>query len=680
VSSGTPARLLAALLLATLVVRPLAHGVPLSSVLVFWATALGQLIVPGVLLVHGARLARTRDAALLLGQGASLGLALQGMALLAGRALGVSWLPTVVAACAAALGLWLARRAPDRPDPEARGTSSLTLGVALLAALLQPLASARDPGEVPLDLLFHAGNAAELRHRWPLEDPRIAGIPLAYHLLAYALPVEAADHAAAPVADALLGLAPPLWVALLVLQTANAGRLLFGSATAGALGAALLVLHTDPGRFIGLAEDAFNSHLATGVYGSPTTVVGLVLLAALVIAIDAWLAEGRAGALAGVAILALGASAAKTTVLPVVWAGLGVVVLRALVRRQPVELRRAASALAAAGVVGAPLTLWQTGGPEGYTGIVGVAPASVFTTSAFAASLARSVGAASVPPWLAVPGFGLWLVGYLGLAGAAAMLWLATRREPLGALQVFSLGAIGAGIALGLVLDVPGLSQLFLIYNSQLLLCLLGGAGLARWRPRPLDARAIAVLGLLALLTVPCLGQLARGVPGAIAADWSAALRTPSPVERDYSAGLAWLRAHASRGAVVFADNPSLLLSALGEVRLFYENGIYTVRAWQVGPGAEPWPARAALQQRLLRRPDAAALAEARLTIGAGARLLVVADSVQSRIEEGIVHAAPGPVPPRRFFPEPLFSRPYVSGTLQVYEAREPGAGAAAPR
>ena len=51
-----------------------------------------------------------------------MGLALQGMALLAGRALGASWLPTVVAACAAALGLWLARRAPDRPDPEARGT------------------------------------------------------------------------------------------------------------------------------------------------------------------------------------------------------------------------------------------------------------------------------------------------------------------------------------------------------------------------------------------------------------------------------------------------------------------------------------------------------------------------------------------------------------------------------
>jgi len=667
-----PASLLVVLLVATFLVRPLAHGVSLATALVFWATALGQVIVPGVLLVRGARLTTLPDHGLLLGQGASLGLALQGLALLAGRALGAPWLPTAAALAAAAVGLWLLRRAPDGSRAAAPGTSVLAAGVALLAAVLQPLASARDPGEVPLDLLFHAGNAAELRHRWPLEDPRAAGIPLAYHLLAYALPVEASDRAGAAVADPLLALAPLLWVTLLALQTANAGRLLFGSATAGAIGAALLVLHTDPGRFLGLPPGAFNSHLATGVYGSPTTVVGLILLAALVIAIDGWLAEGRLVVLASVTLLALAASAAKTTVLPAVWAGLGVLVVRALLARGRLELRQASLALAATAAMGVPLTLWQTGGQEGYTGIVRLAPASVFTTSAFADALARLAGAASLPGWLAVPGFALWLLGYLGLAGAAAALWLGKRREPLGALQAFSLGAIAACLALGLALDVPGLSQLFLIYDAQLLLCLFAGAGLVLWWPqRPLRAGAAMAIGLAALLTVPYLGQLARGVPGALSEDWSAASRTPSAIERDYAAGLDWLRAHASRGAVVFADNPSLLLSALGEVRLFYENGVYTARAWRVAPGAEPWPERAALQQRLLRRPDAGVLDEARHAIGPGPRLLVVADAVQSRIDAGIVRAALGPVPPLRFLPESLFARPYVSRTLQVYQARE---------
>ena len=73
---------------AALVWRPLAHAVPLATVLVFWATVLGQLVVPGVLLARGAGLCAPNDRWQMLGQGATLGLALQGLAMLAGRALG----------------------------------------------------------------------------------------------------------------------------------------------------------------------------------------------------------------------------------------------------------------------------------------------------------------------------------------------------------------------------------------------------------------------------------------------------------------------------------------------------------------------------------------------------------------------------------------------------------------
>ena len=45
--------------------------------------------------------------------------------------------------------------------------------------------------------------------------------------------------------------------------------------------------------------------------------------------------------------------------------------------------------------------------------------------------------------------------------------------------------------------------------------------------------------------------------------------------------------------------------------------------------------------------------------------MLVVADSVQSRIEKGYVFASPGKVPPRRFFPEPLFERVFANGAMQ---------------
>jgi hypothetical protein len=646
--------------------------VPPATILVFWAVVLGQVVVPGVLVCRGARLTSAADGWLLLGQGATLGLALQGLAMLGGRALGTPWLTAAAALAAAVAGLALDRREAEGPPAAASPAPALTLAVVLTGALLQPVASAERIGSPLLfDLLFHAGTAAELRHRWPLEDPRVAGVPLHYHLLAYALPVEAADLAGAPLADPLFALAPLLWVSLLALQAANAGRVLFGDGRAGAIGAAVVLLHTDPGRFLGLAPGAFNSHLATGIYGSPTTVCGLLLLAGLAISLEAWMTLGRRRHLAALCRLAAAASGAKTTVLPVVLGGLALAALRALAFRQSAEVRRWVAAFAVVAVAGAPLTLWQTQGEESYSGMAQLGLGTAFSSSAFAAAAGQWLGPGAVSGLGALPALVVWLVGYLGLAGLAAFLWLVRREDRLSPIQAWALGLVCVGVAASLLLDVPGLSQLFLLYNGQLLLGLFAGAGLALVLQRPRGVAKIAAAAALALAALPAVDHLARALPAARRADAGAAAWRPSPVERDYAAGLAWLRAHASRGAVVWADNPSLLLSAFGEVRLYYENGLYSARAWRVGPSREPWPERVALQERLLRRPDAAAVAEARRAVGPGPRLLVVADAVQSRVEGGLVVATLATVPPHFLLPEELFARRFRNGAMHVYEARE---------
>jgi hypothetical protein len=140
----------------------------------------------------------------------------------------------------------------------------------------------------------------------------------------------------------------------------------------------------------------------------------------------------------------------------------------------------------------------------------------------------------------------------------------------------------------------------------------------------------------------------------------------------DFTAGLAWLRAHAG-DAVVFADDSSLLLSAVGEVRLFYENSVFTARGMGAGEPGEPFPERVALQQRVLRQPDTTAVAEARRAVGRGPRLLVVADFVPSRIESGLVLAEVRPLPSRPLLPEELFARRFANRAMHVYEAREEG-------
>jgi len=660
-------------ILAAFVLRPVAHGVAWETVAVFWAIALGQAIVPGVLLCHGARLCAARDSWLLLGQGTTIGLSIQGLAVLGGRALGAHWLPTLAALGTAAAGLALARRAPRRGAGDAPRASALTLAVVLFAVLLQPLASTGRLGEpVPFDLLFHAGVAGELRHRWPLEDPRVAGVPLHYHLLAYALPVEAADRAGAPVADPLLGLAPLLWVGLLALQVSNAGRVVFRDGRAGALGAAVALLHTDPGQFLGLGPGAFNSHLATGIFGSPTTACGLVLLAGLTVSLESWVEAGGRGHLAALALLAAAASGAKTTVLPVVVGGLALASGRALVLRNPIALRRWVAALVVAAAAGAPLTLWQTSGEASYSGMARFGPGTAFSSSGFASACTRWIGPGGTHGPAAAASLALWLAGYLGLAGVAAASWLARREERLRETQVWALAVFAVGLAATLLLDVPGLSQLFLLYNGQLLLCLFAGAGLARAARWPRGRLEAATAVLLALAALPVVHHAARALPASLRGEAAAAASATPPVVREYGEGLAWLRDRASQDAVVFADNPSLLLSAFGEIRLYYETGLYTARAWQVGPSREPWPERAALQERLLRRPDAAAVAEARRVVGPGPRLLVAADAVASRVESGFVLASPGPVPQRRLFPADLFDLRFANRALHVYEAREP--------
>jgi hypothetical protein len=342
-----------------------------------------------------------------------------------------------------------------------------------------------------------------------------------------------------------------------------------------------------------------------------------------------------------------------------------------VVRRAPLA-RRWVLVLAATAIAGAPLTLWQRGAAVGHLGMVRWAPAAAFTSSRFAAAAARALGPGAVTGPGALPTFLVWLVGYLGLAGVAAGVWLARRREPLRPIQSWALAVVLVGGASGLVLDVPGLSQLFLLYDGQLLLCLFAGAGLARAFAAPRTPRAAFLAAALALAALPALDHLGRALPAAFRGDAASLAWAPSAAVRDYGAGLDWLRANAAADAVVFADDRSLYLSAFGEVRLFYENGLYTARAWEVGPGVDPWPERTAVQQRLLRRPDPAAVAAARAAVGPGPRLLVVADYVPSRVESGIVLASPGPAASRGLFPDTLFAPLFANGAMQVYEVRAP--------
>src|SRR6185369_10655592 len=94
---------------------------------------------------------------------------------------------------------------------------------------------------------FHAANVGELRWRWPMEDVRLAGLPMRYHFLAYTLPAALEQVIDVPGREILLGLIKhhaPLLFALGVFVVVRAA----GVRSWIAAGAALsLALHVDLG-------------------------------------------------------------------------------------------------------------------------------------------------------------------------------------------------------------------------------------------------------------------------------------------------------------------------------------------------------------------------------------------------------------------------------------------------
>jgi hypothetical protein len=666
--------LLGGLVAVLLVGRPLANGVALADACAFWSLVLGVVVAPGLVLsrVWGPPAAGWAQLA---GQGATVGLAVHGLSSFAALALGRPWIGEAAPVALAAVSLAAARvRGRREPRDDAAGVAAGAglLALAAVVVVVQPLFGSRAFWlPIPADLLFHVANAAEVRHRWPLEDPRVAGLPLSYHVFCYALPASASRWTGLPVADTLLTLSALLWISVFVLQVFNAGCALFGDRRVGLLGAALAALHADPGRLLGLGVGAFSSNLATGIYRSPTTIVGFLFLLGMAVWLPRALSSAAfpAGGWALLGLLGAAAAATKPSVPVVAVAGLLVVVAWSLARGR--EPRRAILATLVLGVASAPAALAASTTSRAGD-MFRLMPAAVAWQSAFVRQAEAALLDAPAPAvWHALARgvlLPLWALGYLGLAGVGAIACLGLRPFEWDAGRVWAAGVFLAGAALALALGAEGSSQLFFVYNGQLLLALFGAAGVLAALART-GSRTV-LTALLGLLALPPLEHAGRAALDSVRGDLRRAWRDAPAAAEDYGRGLAWLRARAG-GGVVFA-NPSLLLSAFAESRAFYETGYFTQRGHQERwrGNHEPFPERLELQQQLLFRPDAAVAQRVRAALAPGTPVRVVADAVRSDVVSGRVLVSIGELPSQRLLPESLFERELANRAMHVYRLK----------
>lgn len=675
---------LGALCLALMLVPGLlAGGAPLAALQVF-VFYVGWVLVPG--LVFTGLVAREEDELVSAALSLAAGTVLIGLAQFLCRATGLygalfSW-PLVALASWA---LWHARAPAAAPASWPRSTGPfLLLLVPLLVRVPTGISGPEAEWYLLLkDLVFHGGNAAELLNQGPLIDPRVAARPLNYHLLSHALAAAASVVSGESIADLFrfwfLGFYP-LVLAMLVFALARA---LARSAWAGFLAVLALVLHHDLG--FGLfgrqarSPLGFLSHLNLGIYISPTTCLGLVLLAAMARALMRWVEpERRIGAreVCELALFALGASMAKGSVMPPVIAGAGFAFVLHSLRARRWHGRWAAATLVLT-LAALPATLYLSFGPGSYAGAMfRFAPWATATTSPLGKWLLTFPLFEHTPTWLdglllTIP----WLPGFLGLGGIGTFAWFAAGRPDLARLGPWILGTCLAGLGAGVLLIAPGTSQLFFAYDAQLLLAILSGLGaVALWRARRGVALALAVVALP--FVAAGLGGIARDLHERVRV-----ARNPPEHWAEWCEAAAWLREHTAPGALLAAGDDGLLLTQFAERRVVLSEVTYAPEVhasawqrvdgqWRVGtPTEDPFEAQGLACQVLLQRGTAAAVARLRAATGHGGELYLIRDDVAipNALRDLTIAREPNT---RELDASPALERVFRNAVMSIYRAR----------
>jgi hypothetical protein len=358
---------------------------------------------------------------------------------------------------------------------------------------------------------YHLALIGELRHHVPPNIPYVTGVPLAYHWFFYA------DAAATSWAT---GIEPvvllyrlsmlPMFVAFVVLTPAAARRLTGGWWT-GPVAVAIALFGTIASPYRWTATPVFDAQTLDFTWISPTHSFGLAVFAAvLVVVLDLVHAETslplRYWLL--VALLISLAAGAKASLLPLLIAGLVVVIAGAAIgRRRLHQSAVAALTLAAIGLGLATMLLYlgTTGGL-----IIGLASGAFPVARAAGGVTARGyaeVVLVSLVGWLlAVVLWSFLWAGAYGLLARGPHRILDSRILLLAGIATGALGAVS-------IFAYQGDSQAYFLRGAAGVLGVLTTAGIAAVLPsrasyRPLIALVgvVAVLGGLAVLAVAQVG------------------------------------------------------------------------------------------------------------------------------------------------------------------------------
>jgi hypothetical protein len=368
------------------------------------------------------------------------------------------------------------------------------------------------------DLPFHQALAASAKYDVPIKALWVAGEPMKYHTFFHQVTAATAWGTGVDLTSLIYALS---WLPLLlagcalvfvltqrVLAPTGAGRLT-GTRWAGPLAVVIAGLGgtLQPLHDVGLGGLA----MAASAYLSPTQNLGMMLALVLVLlSVDLFRGEPPRSRWVLVILIALAASGAKATILPLALGGFGLVFLTRLLARRPAQ--RSARTAVAGGLamlvifVGSVIVIFG-----GESSGLQVKVAAVFMQLPPYGSLRHGTGVDRGAQLLVAA---VCLVAW-GLAVAGVLFLRHRWRDPA---TVFLAGFAIAGFVAMLLTSQPGISEVYFFRTAFPVLAVLSCVGLVALVDRLADRRGavlVAVCGLLGLLACGATRAASAGLAGA---------------------------------------------------------------------------------------------------------------------------------------------------------------------
>ena len=478
-----------ALVIAVALELWLISGVSLNEIARFGAYEIGFVALPGVTLLWALR-GRPRGLLEAAGLGMPIGSALEILAFSATAAAGergLFLLYPVVAVAIGGLVIWL-RRTPAAPRLSAPPMSTrvmwmaaLTLSVGLIYMALMFIPQAPLPSErmsvsyIP-DFVYEMSKTAEVLYHWPPTNPGLSGVPLPYEwfLFFHMAAVSQVTHLGIPIIALRLDFVPLLLI--VGCQVLLVGRAFAGTATVGVIAIAVVFL-LGP---LDLTTDASGSSPFFEVFSSQlweswTFPFGIMFFLPLLYLVAqrlraaTWRTRPDLGAWFVIALLMIGASGAKATILPVLLAGTGLYTVCVCISRRTKPAPQFLVALALGAVIfGATFWIIYRGG----------APFTVFGPLAGLGQTLPviDITRSSLPAIIRV--IVLPLAYAAGLAGMllplAGLLYLLRRRHHARLRRyAFCLCMLGSGLLIGNLWHQVGYSELYFEGTGYIVGCIV---------------------------------------------------------------------------------------------------------------------------------------------------------------------------------------------------------------